>query len=118
MSERWFVAKQKQKLGPFTADQLRDMATAQVILPADMVLKEGTTKWAPASDLQWLFPIQAAVSEVPLATIAPPEQPSIAQGDAQMSAAPGDPFATGTWTAGASPFMGSRFRILRSHAKG
>ena len=53
---RWYVAKNKQKLGPFTDDQMKQMASIGKIQPTDMVLEEGKQKWeqAHAVEVFWL----------------------------------------------------------------
>jgi hypothetical protein len=69
MSERWYLAKNKQKTGPFTAAELQRLAARKELQPADMLWQQGTALWAPANSLPWLFP--------PLAT--PPRNSALYQ---------------------------------------
>jgi hypothetical protein len=53
---RWFVTKDGHtRLGPYTAEQLRELACDGRLGPEDMVLLEGRTKWTAARDIQSLF---------------------------------------------------------------
>jgi hypothetical protein len=54
-TQQWYVAKGKQKLGPFKRAELQTLARENRILPTDMLHKEGTPKWIPASSVQGLF---------------------------------------------------------------
>jgi hypothetical protein len=74
MDDQWHVARGKQKFGPYTFAQLRQIAAEGRIVPTDMVLKVGTQKWMPASAFTGLFepstpatppPPQPAVQEQP-----------------------------------------------------
>lgn len=54
---QWYCAKGKQRLGPFTTEQLRQLTTAGAIQPTDMVLKAGAQQWVQASTVSELaFP--------------------------------------------------------------
>jgi hypothetical protein len=74
---QWFVAKNRTKHGPYSTAQLRQMAAAGTLQPADMVLAHGAAKWQPASAVPGLFP------PPPLAVSAdaPPLPPELAQAD-------------------------------------
>jgi transglutaminase-like putative cysteine protease len=53
---RWFVTKDgRTRLGPYTAEQLRELALDGRLVPDDMILLEGRTKWIPARDIKSLF---------------------------------------------------------------
>lgn len=56
-SRRWYLAKKKQREGPFTAEQLTQMVATGVIQPSDMVLEEGKQKWCRFSEAE--IPAQA-----------------------------------------------------------
>lgn len=61
MSDEWYWAKGKQKCGPFSYEQLRQMAGAGVLSPADMVFNQGASQWVPARDVPGLsFPADPA----------------------------------------------------------
>jgi hypothetical protein len=55
MSEQWYVARGRQKFGPYSFAELKELARTGGVLPVEMVLKEGTTKWQPASAVEGLF---------------------------------------------------------------
>jgi uncharacterized protein (TIGR03067 family) len=55
MAESWHVAKAKTKLGPFSREQLKQLARAGQLLPSDMVLPAGAGKWVAASTVDGLF---------------------------------------------------------------
>jgi hypothetical protein len=52
----WYFARQKQKLGPFSWGQLRQLATYGMLQAADFVWEEGSPKWQPAKNVDGLFP--------------------------------------------------------------
>lgn len=52
----WYLAKNKQVLGPFFFEQLRQMAMAGMVERDDVVLPEGHQKWRQASTIEGLFP--------------------------------------------------------------
>src|SRR5258708_19023445 len=51
----WFHARDKQKHGPFTWEQLRDLVGAGTLQPDDMILEQGAARWLAARDVQGLF---------------------------------------------------------------
>jgi hypothetical protein len=51
----WYVTRQGQQMGPFTAGQLKQMAGRGEIDASDLVWKQGMTKWAPASQVKGLL---------------------------------------------------------------
>ena len=77
-SDSWFIARDKKKLGPFTTVQMKQMAQAGQLLPIDMVIKDGTTKWMPASQVQEFFPVAPPSSPItaPAAASAPSSPPT------------------------------------------
>jgi hypothetical protein len=57
MTAHWFFTRDgKQRLGPFTSDQLRQLASGGLLDPSHMVLKVGVRKWVPAGAIRGLFP--------------------------------------------------------------
>jgi hypothetical protein len=56
VAEQWYLARDNQKHGPYSSAQLQEFARAGRILPTDMLLKDGTAKWIPASQVKGLFP--------------------------------------------------------------
>jgi uncharacterized protein (TIGR03067 family) len=55
MAETWHVAKGKTKLGPFSREQLQQLARSGELLPSDMVLPAGSGKWESASAVDGVF---------------------------------------------------------------
>ena len=73
MANLWHCKRQDKQFGPFSDQQLKQLAASGKLQPSDMVQREGTDQWAPANRLKGLFPIAVAK---PLATDAPsPETP-------------------------------------------
>ncbi len=70
MSERWFYAQGDKKLGPFSGQQLRDLADSRQILPTDTVWKEGVAQGVFATKVRYLF--AASRTEAFLATVGLP----------------------------------------------
>ena len=56
----WHYSRQGQIFGPFTFEQLRDLARQRKVLPDDLVCREGDSKWTSAQDVSGLFPEPAA----------------------------------------------------------
>lgn len=71
MSSQWYVARNQQKSGPFSSEQLKQFVAAGQLVATDQVWKEGMAAWVPAAKLTGLFP--AAVAAVGTAT--PPMPP-------------------------------------------
>jgi DNA-directed RNA polymerase subunit M/transcription elongation factor TFIIS len=75
-ADKWFVARRKKKDGPFTLNQLKQLASTGNLKPTDMVLKEGCAKWLPAGEIKELFaspaiPAFVQTSNLPVVTLAP-----------------------------------------------
>jgi hypothetical protein len=71
MTAEWFYLKNGQNVGPFTQDQLRQLARQGQLLPTDLVWKNGMPSWSPASSIPGLLPSapppQAPAAEEPAA---------------------------------------------------
>lgn len=67
IQERFFIARGKEKLGPFTIDQMKALVVVRSVQASDWVLKEGAKQWIPASSVHELaFPTPpAAIPVVP-----------------------------------------------------
>jgi hypothetical protein len=48
MSDLWFYARNKQKLGPVSTDELRQLLRDGTLQPHDMVLRQGAVTWVSA----------------------------------------------------------------------
>jgi GYF domain 2 len=56
MSKRWYISNDgKQRRGPFSDRQLKDLAVSGQLVPTDMVLREGSRIWVAASSIKGLF---------------------------------------------------------------
>ena len=52
---KWHLARNNQKLGPFSGAQLRQMTASDIVQPSDMILEVGQTKWYRASDISSIW---------------------------------------------------------------
>jgi hypothetical protein len=98
MADQWYYGGAENKQGPFTGQQMRDMAAAGTIRPTDTIWKEGMAQGVPAQRVKNLFPTASpSVASAPASASTPATEPPPA------SSAP--PMQTGTAiaTAGASP---------------
>lgn len=53
---RWFIARNKEKVGPFTAWDLRQLAGYGLLKPGEYLWAEGAAKWVEAASVPGLFP--------------------------------------------------------------
>jgi len=90
MADQWYLARDNQKHGPYSSAQLREFARTGRILPTDMLLKDGTAKWVPASEVKGLFP-QTSPKPVPQATPKKP-QPVVPTAKATPTQPSAEPF--------------------------
>jgi hypothetical protein len=82
MTPRWFLARNRQKCGPYAMDQLRQFAATGQLLPADMLLQEGAAKWVAAASLSGLFGTAGVATQAlspPLPSPEPLPRPSVGQ---------------------------------------
>jgi len=75
MSAEWFYLKNRQNLGPFSQDQLRQLAQQGQLLPTDLVWKNGMANWSPANSIPGLLPGR---QQTPVAPTPPAAAPSAA----------------------------------------
>jgi uncharacterized RDD family membrane protein YckC len=69
MAGEWHVGRNGQQTGPFTAQQLRQMAASGQLSPTDLLWKDGMPNWVPGSSVKGLF-------AEPVASGPPPSRPS------------------------------------------
>jgi hypothetical protein len=56
MAGDWFLARPgQQTVGPITAQQLKQLATSGQVQAADLVWKQGLTRWVPANQIKGLL---------------------------------------------------------------
>lgn len=57
MRQTWYITKDgKNRLGPFTSAQLRELVASGKLRPTDLVCRSDAAKWVPASAVRHLFP--------------------------------------------------------------
>src|SRR5947209_3540347 len=71
MSRWYYTPDNRERLGPVTPEQLRQLACSGTIRPEHMVMQEGVGKWVPAAQVKGLFPESAAPPPLPV----PAQQP-------------------------------------------
>src|SRR5262249_2585142 len=74
MSE-WYYARNNQRLGPVSTEQLKQLASSGQLSPNDLVWKDAMANWMAASTIPNLFPSPApapAPAPAPLPAPAPP----------------------------------------------
>lgn len=82
----WHHANGGQKLGPFPDTQFRQMASAGLVQPDDLVWREGMASWAAASTVEGLLPKKS--SEPPPPSAEPPLPPSVPEVSIRSSPPP------------------------------
>jgi uncharacterized protein DUF4339 len=60
----WFYAKNRQKIGPVSLSELRQLLTSSELQTSDMVLQEGAKQWVTAGSIPDLFLTQDAAPTV------------------------------------------------------
>ncbi len=55
--EQWFYARDKQRVGPMSFQQMQHLAATGQLMPSDMVHRDGLAKWVAAGSLPGLFPV-------------------------------------------------------------
>lgn len=93
MPGEWYCTRDgKSRLGPFTAEQLKQLATSGMLAPADLVWKQGLPRWVPASQVKGLLPTGGTnlPSRLPTANAGPAASP-LHQSDPFRFDAPSSP---------------------------
>lgn len=76
MATRWYYGREAAKLGPYSAGEMKDLASTGQISPEDTVWREGVEKGVPAKRVKNLFaqgPVLAPAKAAPaLADEGPP----------------------------------------------
>lgn len=68
MGGMYHVGRNGQQTGPFSVEQLKEMAASGQLSPTDLVWKEGMAGWEPASTLPDVFAPAAPVASTPVAS--------------------------------------------------
>lgn len=56
MADQWYVGRSGQRAGPYTTEQVRQMAAAGQLLPSDLLWKDGLENWVPLTQVKGLLP--------------------------------------------------------------
>jgi hypothetical protein len=56
MTTNWYIARNKQKFGPFSTHQLQQLAILGLVKSTEHVLAEGASKWVPVTSIEGFFP--------------------------------------------------------------
>jgi hypothetical protein len=96
METQWYYIEKGQRLGPFSSDELKQLAGSGRLQRSDTVWKQGMPQWVPASHIKGLFsaavqahtpgkpppspgvPSSPAPSAAPAPSATPPKQPPVA----------------------------------------
>lgn len=73
----YFVGKNGQQTGPFSVEQLREMAASGQLNGTDLVWREGMAEWQPASTLPGVFPGSPGAVDLPAGNPAPLVQATV-----------------------------------------
>src|SRR5579859_6975340 len=87
---QWYYARAGQTFGPFSDEQLRDLARTGKLLPDDLVSQPGAAQWHPAGSIRGLFGDSLPASARPQ----PPEAVRVAPTQAQPVVSQPFPAAT------------------------
>lgn len=82
----YFYTRNKQKQGPVSSSELKQLAATGRLQPTDQVMKEGTSKWVPAGSIKGLFPANTPAAPQPMSAPPPPmpESPEPARGGSRV----------------------------------
>jgi hypothetical protein len=93
MGDQWFIVRDDKKQGPYTLVQMKQFAASGKLLPIDMVLEDGKSKWMPASQVEAFFPAPGTTPPPP--PLPPPVAPERAEWHFTKGGAQAGPV---TWT--------------------
>jgi hypothetical protein len=65
IANQWFIARGKTKAGPYSDQQLKQLAQTGQLQPTDMIQRTGMTKWVQAKQIRELFDPQKAKPQPP-----------------------------------------------------
>lgn len=74
MASTWFYSHAEITFGPYSAQQLKDLATDGQILPMDRIWIEGTEKKVLAKKVKNLFEVVIVGATAPAAVVVPPQE--------------------------------------------
>lgn len=56
MATQWYLGRDRQKVGPFTIEEIKQLASLGIIRQTEFILSEGSRTWVAASSIFGLFP--------------------------------------------------------------
>lgn len=56
MATQWYISRDKQKVGPFTLEEVKQLASLGLIRRTEFILSEGSRTWVAANSIFGLFP--------------------------------------------------------------
>jgi len=78
MADQWYYTENRERRGPLSEEQLKELASTGQLKTTDLVWKKGMASWRRASELSWLFPSRSKAEPPPLSPgIAPTTAPKI-----------------------------------------
>lgn len=122
MPAQWFIARQRQKHGPYPFEQLHQWARTGVLLPTELVLGD-SGKWQAAGSVAGLFDFPVAAVAEPLTPGSQTISPQSACSTNPLAAILADPKKRVLCIAGATGALclillcGGVFALVRSLAK-
>ena len=78
MPHYYHTPDNKQKLGPFSATQLAELAASGNLQSSDMVIQEGDRNWRPAASIEGLFAKTPPADQTAPAPTSPTSPPQLA----------------------------------------
>jgi hypothetical protein len=101
--KEWHYAKNRQKVGPVSLGELKQLLASGTLLPSDMILRPGTARWLSAASIPEVSP--AAASSPPPGTKPSSPPKSVAPAPPPSGAKPSSPPKS---VAPAAPPMGAK----------
>jgi len=91
MEDQWYYSEQKQRMGPVSEGQLKQLASTGQLKPTDLVWKKGMASWRAASEVVGLFPPSISAEPPPLPLDGLPQPPPLAESDRPIKREPAPP---------------------------
>src|SRR5207244_12312570 len=73
MTDAWYLARAGKQSGPYTVEQLRQLAAGGAMTATDLIWKQGMSNWVAASQVPGLLPAPAPRPPPPAAAAEPAE---------------------------------------------
>lgn len=103
MADQWFVGRGGQKAGPYTTEQLQQLAAACQLVESDLLWKQGLETWVPVSQVTGLLPA------TPGGTLPPLDLESRAGGPGEWNPYQASTIPIGSDTAGSTTMVYADF---------